>query len=306
MFLPFIMLAMAAQTTGVSCEALEQQARLAMKARRAPEAAKLFEDALAACPGSLSAMLGLAEARILLANSYLMSRQPNLALAESERVLRDRPDDPAALKIKANAAYILGDAGKAIATLIRLLDRHPDDEDGAYMLGRIYYQESQIDLAIGQFERAVKTSPRSYKALDNLGLCYVAKGDDQQATRYFLSAIKLVEKDHPEYEWPYVNLAELLLKGNDAKRAFDAASMAANRNPQSARSFYVGAKALEQLGKPELSLNWAQRASALDPGYSDAWYLLARLYRKLGQAEKAEEARQRFAAAKAKEPARRR
>ena len=306
MFLPFIMLAMAAQTTGVPCEALEQQARLAMKARRAPEAAKLFEDALAACPGSPSAMLGLTEARILLANSYLMSRQPNLALAESERVLRDRPDDPAALKIKANAAYLLGDAGKAIATLIRLLDRHPDDEDGAYMLGRIYYQESQIDLAIGQFERALKTSPRSYKALDNLGLCYVAKGDDQQATRYFLSAIKLVEKDHPEYEWPYVNLAELLLKGNDAKRAFDAASMAANRNPQSARSFYVGAKALEQLGKPELSLNWAQRASALDPGYSDAWYLLARLYRKLGQAEKAKEARQRFAAAKAKEPARRR
>ena len=57
-----------------------------------------------------------------------------------------------------------------------------------------------------------------------------------------------------------------------------------------ARSFYTGAKALEQLGKPEQSLNWAQRAASLDPGYADGWYLLARLYRKLGQDEKAPEA----------------
>ena len=73
----------------------------------------------------------------------------------------------------------------------------------------------------------------------------------------------------------------------------------------SPRSFYVGAKALEQLGKSEESLNWTQRAASLDPDYSDAWYLMARLYRKLGQEDKAEEARRRFTAAKAKESVRR-
>ncbi|MEO8130419.1 MAG: tetratricopeptide repeat protein, partial [Bryobacteraceae bacterium] len=113
------------------------------------------------------------------------------------------------------------------------------------------------------------------------------------------------QKDHPEYEWPYINIADLLLKKNDARKAFDAASMAANRNPMSPRAFYTGAKALDLLGKPEESLNWAQRASALDPDYSDAWYLMARLYAKLGQDEKAREAREKFQAAKAKEPARR-
>lgn len=65
------------------------------------------------------------------------------------------------------------------------------------------------------------------------------------------------------------------------------------------------AKALEHLDKAEQSLNWAQRAAALDADYSDAWYLMARLYRKLGREEKAEEARQRFLAAKAKEPVQR-
>jgi tetratricopeptide (TPR) repeat protein len=282
----------------VDCMALEQEAQGAMSGRQYAAATKRYEDAVAACPGNRSIQLGLAGA-------YLMDRRPKEALAEAERVLAAAPAESAALKIKGNSAYLLGDTGKAIDTFIRLLDLHPNDGDGAYMLGRIYYQEGRIEHAIGQFERASKTSPGSYKALDNLGLCYAARGDDEQATRYFLSAIKLVEKDHPEYEWPYTNLAELLLKKNDPRTAFDAASKAANRNPTSPRSFYVGAKALEQLGKNEESLNWTQRAASLDPDYSDAWYLMARLYRKLGQEGKAEEARRRFTVAKAKEPARR-
>ena len=332
-----LLLAMAAQAQDSGCELVksalrQEEARNAMSARRFTLAANLLEEAITACPSHRSILLGLAEARlsarefdaairaanryletdsasvparVLLADAYLMARRPKEALAEAERILELQPGEAAALKIKANAAYLLGDTAKATGTFIRLLDLHPADEDGAYMLGRIYYQEGRIDLAIGQFERALRITPGSYKALDNLGLCYAGIGDDQKAMRYFLGAIKLVEKDHPEYEWPYVNIAELLLKKNDPRKAFDAASMAVKRNPLSARGFYIGAKALENLDKGEQSLNWVQRAAALEPGYSDAWYLMARLYRGLGQEEKAEEARERFLAAKAKEPAKR-
>jgi len=228
------------------------------------------------------------------------------ALAEADAILRDHPEEVAALKIKANAAYLLADVPTAKSTFIRLLDRHPNDEDGAYMLGRIYYQEGNLDLAIGQFERVLRIAPGSYKALDNLGLCYDARGDTESATRYFLKAIELVEKDHPEYEWPYINLADLLLKTGDPRRAFDAASKAVNRNPMSARGFYVGAKALNHLEKIELSLNWAQRAVSLDATLSEAWYLLGADYRKLKQNDKAEEAQAKFLELKAREPARRR
>lgn len=328
---------MAAQAQEPVCDLVtsalrQEEARNAITARQFTVAAKLLNEAITACPSQRSILLALAEAqagarefdaairtaekylesdstsvpgRVFLAGAYLMARRPKAALVESERVLAGHPGDAPALKIKGNASYLLGDTGKAIETFIQLLERHPGDADGAYMLGRIYYQEGRIDLAIGQFERALKITPGSYKALDNLGLCFMASGDDEKAMRYFLSAIKLVEKDHPEYEWPYINVAELLLKKSDARRAFDAVSMAVNRNPLSARGFYIGAKALEQLDKAEQSLNWAQRASSLDPDYSDAWYLLARLYRGLGQEGKAEEARARFVAAKAKEPAKR-
>jgi tetratricopeptide (TPR) repeat protein len=289
--------AAAIQAQSPGCSALEMQAGDAMRRREYQAAAQRYREALDACPGNRSFKLELARA-------YLMAGRIKEAIAESGKILGDFPDEPAALKIKGNAAYLLGDFSTAKDTFIRLLERHPSDEEGAYMLGRIYYHDGNIDLAIGQFERVRKINPAHYKALDNLGLCYQAQGDDEAAKRYFLAAIQLVETNHPEYEWPYTNLSDLLLKSGDAQRAFDAAAKAANRNPLSARSFYAGAKALDQLGKTELALNWLQRAVSLDAESSDSWYLLSRLYRKAGQTDKAEEAQQKFRELKAKESAR--
>jgi tetratricopeptide (TPR) repeat protein len=316
-----------------SSERLEAEALGAMRARDYPLAERRFTDAFDACPEKPSILLQLSQAQVArrnfegairtakqylasdpgstegrtaLANSYLMALRLKEALAEAESILRNHPDERAALKIKANAAYLSGDVETAKGSFIRLLDRYPADEDGAYMLGRIYYQEGFLDLAMGQFERVLKTNPGSYKALDNLGLCREAEGDYEGATRYFLTAIKLVEKDHPEYEWPYTNLADLLVKTGDAQRGFDAASKAVNRNPMSARGFYVGAKALNQLGKPELALNWLQRAAALNETSSETWYLLGLVYGKLQQAEKSQEAYRKFRELKAREPDRRR
>jgi tetratricopeptide (TPR) repeat protein len=304
-----------------------------MAARDFGLAARRFREALEACPGNRAILLALAEAEasrrdyagairaaqeylasdpsssaahLTLAGAYLMTQRLQEAVNEAELVLKDQPANRGALKIRANAAYLAGDSDKAKETLIRLLEQSPGDEDGAYMLGRVYYQEEQIELAMGQFERVLRVNPSSYKALDNLGLCYEAKGDEERALRYFLTAIKLVEKDHPQYEWPYINLSELFLKKGEAQRAFDAASKAANRNPSNARGFYAGAKALDQLGKPELAANWLERATSLDGGRPEYWYLLSRVYRKLGQGEKSGAAERKFLALKQKEPAKRR
>jgi tetratricopeptide (TPR) repeat protein len=244
--------------------------------------------------------------RLTLANAYFMAQRLTEARALAQEILQAEPGQPAALKIKGNAEYLLGGTSTAIATFIDLLDRHPEDKEAPYMLGRIYYQESRVDQAMGQFQRVLKIDAHSYKAYDSLGLCYEAKGDNDRAVRYFLTAIKLVENDHPEYDSAYADLAELLLKTDNAQKAFDAASKAAKRNPYSARDFYLGAKALEQLGKFDLCVNWLQRSVALDPNYPEPEYLLARVYRQLGQQEKAEAARKKFLDAKAKEPGPRR
>ena len=170
------------------------------------------------------------------------------------------------------------------------------------MLGRIYYQQGRFDYAIGQFQRALKIDPRSYKAYDNMGLCYQALGDSEMATRYFLTAIKMVEKDHPDYDWAYANLASLLLEKGDAQQAFAAASKAADRNPLSARNFYIGGKALCKLEKTDLCMNWLERSVSLDPNYPDPLYLLAKVYGQLGQDQKAKQTLEKIRAVKAKAP----
>jgi adenylate cyclase len=288
---------------GVGCDAAartsEQNARAAMQKRQFEMAISQLELANHACPGQPAILLELGKA-------YFMGQHFAQAKDAALQILRTDPGNVGALELKANSEYLLGDASGAISTFIGLLDRHPENEDAAYMLGRIYYQEGNIDAAIGQFERVLRLNAYSYKAYDNLGLCFEAKGDNRKARQYLLTAIKVAQHDHPEYDTAYADLSELLLKTGDNQKAFDAAAMAADRDPTSARNFYLGGKALEQLGKADLALNWLQRSIALDPNYAQPLYVLARVYQKLGQEQKSAEARQRFLELQAKAPGKQR
>jgi tetratricopeptide (TPR) repeat protein len=271
----------------------EDSGREAMTRRDFAAAIDQFRQALSACPAETTILLELG-------NAHFMSQHLTEAAGIAEQVLRMDPDNAAALEIKGNVLYLEGSAQQAISTFIDLLERNPENEEAPYMLGRIYYQSGSLEKAIGQFQRLLELNPRSFKAYDNLGLCYQAEGDNDKAMHSFLTAIKLAAQDHPDYDSAYANLAELLLKLGDAEKAFGAASKAADRSPYSARNFYLGGRALEELGKIDLCLNWLQRSAALDASYPEPQYALARVYRRLGKASEAEEAQRKFLAAKAK------
>jgi tetratricopeptide (TPR) repeat protein len=323
-----------AQQTGAACDLARsmserESGHRALEQKQYSNATRHLQEAFDACPGQHSVLLELSQAftyqrafplaiqtaqqfvelepaspagRLTLANAYFAAQRLPDALRETERVLKTDPAQPGALKLKGNIEYLGGHLDEALNAFFLLLEKHPEDADGPYMLGRIYYQEGRIDYAIGQFDRVLRLDPRSYKAYDNLGLCYEARGDTDTAIRYYLTAIKLVEKDHPEYDWAYANLANLLVDKGDVEKAFAAASKAADRNPYSARNFYIGGKALFKLGKIELCLNWLERSTALDPKYPEPLYLLGRVYSQLGQEDKAKQAMAKFRIAKAAAP----
>jgi tetratricopeptide (TPR) repeat protein len=270
------------------------------QAARWAAAADLYEQSLSACPGDLRLMLRLAD------TLFRAQRLPE-ARDTAERFLRIQPNNAFLLKVKANSMYLLNDFTGAERTLLILLEKHPSDEDGAYMLGRMYYQEGQVEHATGMFQRVLRLNPKSHKAFDNLGLCYQSLGNNELAIRHFLTAIKLVDTDHPGYDSAYANLADLLLReGQDYSRAYAAAVKAARRNPQSARNFFLAGKALWKLNQIEPALTWLERATELDPGYSEPLYLLGQIHLKVGAKEKAAVFLERFKKAKAAEPAVRR
>lgn len=306
-----------------------QNAEAAWEKGQFTAASEHFQRAFDACPADYSLLIRLSEAearshhdteaiaaaqrflrlepssitgKVTLANAYFMAQRPADALRVAESVLAIRPDEPAAMKIKGNAEYTSGQPEKAIQTFLSLLTSHPQDFDAAYMLGRIYYQEGRVDQATGQFERVLRLDPTSYKALDNLGLCYQALGNLEMAKRYFLTAIKVSEEKGTSYDWAYANLANLLLENGEAEQAFAAASKAVDRNPFSARDFYLGGKALQQLGKDDLSINWLERAASLDPRYPEPLYLLAKLYKQRGDDAKAALTLEKFRTVKAAAP----
>lgn len=312
---------------------LAERAQTALSGGDPAMAATLFRQAYEVCPRQRFLLLEMAKAltsdrkfdqAIETANEFLKD-DPNsfagwLALANAlfmaqrwqecgpamDRALDLKPGDRTVLLLKGNYEYLVGEFGKAEQIFLQLLDQDPDDEDTAYMLGRIYYMDGRVEYAMAQFQRVLKLNPKAYKAWDNLGLCYDAMGNTDMAIRHFLTAIKLVEKDHPEYDWPYANLADLLLRQERHQEAYQAATIAAKRNPYSARNFFLGGKALLKLDREEDAVKWLERSAELDPDYPDPLYVLGQTYMKLGQKDKAMETLARFREAKAKTPRERR
>lgn len=231
----------------------------------------------------------LAEARALLA-----SQQISAALVATEKCLASEPLHPAATLLKGNLLYLSGRDADAVDTLEQLVKRNPKNHEARYALGRVYYFIARPDPACEQFQAIVDTDPKHYRAWDNLGLALEAAGHIDKAIQAHIRAIALVANDHKDYDWAHANLAELLMKQDDNRQAFSLAAEAAQRNPNSARNFFLAGKALTRLEQWPKSERWLLKAAELDAAYPAPHYLLAQLYRRQGDNTKAEQERKLF------------
>lgn len=247
---------------------------------------------------------------LISARRHLATQQFAEALTTVEQYLLKQPDNPEAWRLKGDVSYLLGNDTAAEQAFLSALRINPQFDEAHYSLGRLYYQQSRYEAAIQQFQKVLALRPASYKAYDNLGLCLEHLGKPDQAIRHFLKAIEMVDKEAPAYDWPYANLANLLLnraeKPADNKTAFDLAAEAAQRNPNSARNYYLAAKALTRLDQSEKSLRWLRRSIELDPEYPEPHYLLAQQLRKQGKSEEAQAEFARFKLLRDKAPAKQR
>lgn len=229
-----------------------------------------------------------------------------LALTAVERCIASEPLNSPALTLKGNLLYLRGRDSEAMDVLEDLIKREPFNWDARYALGRVYYFNERPDPACAQFEAIVAAQPTHYKAWDNIGLCREAGGKIESAIQAHVRAIDLVQKDHRDYDWAHANLAELLMKQDDNKQAFNLAVEAAERNPNGARNFYLAGKALIRLEQWPKAERWLRRAAELDTAYPGPHYLLAQVYRRLGRDAEAEQERRVFTELQAKAPAKKR
>lgn len=308
-----------AQSSGISAPCEQASSRVEGGKRWAAEkqyqrAIQEFRSALALCPENRGTMLELARAylaarqfaeaeqtakdylagdpssepgQFLLASSYFMQERFQEAGKLLQKLLAQNANNSEAHKLMGLTLFFYKEYVMAERELLVALRERPKDEEAMYYLGRIYYTQNNFLPAVRAFRRALALNPRSYKAYDNLGLCYQALGKTDEAIAAFKKAQELAREAAPAYDWPYANLAELLIQQNRAEEAFPYAQQAVRINPGSARNQCLIGKVLARKPDLQASIDHLRKATELDPNYAEPHYLLGQLYQKLGQGAEA-------------------
>ncbi len=269
------------------CTTQLQRAQNAIHKQDFPAGIDAAKTGLAACPEQRDLLLALADGQML-------SHQFDAASETLHTLLTKTPDDVSALLLLGQTQYLNAHDTDAALSFQRAIAAAPNNPEPHYWLGRLDYQDGNVPKAMAEFQKAIQLDATFYRAYDNLGLCYEALGENGHAMENYVHALKLVYKNHPDYDDVYLNMSGLMLKLGNSQKAFDLAAEASSRNPGNPRSFFLAGKALEQAGQSDASLKWLKHAVEMDPTYPDPHYLLARVYRRQGKSQESKEEAAKF------------
>ncbi|MGD8791215.1 MAG: tetratricopeptide repeat protein [Anaerolineae bacterium] len=248
-----------------------------------------------------------AEARIVLARSYLISGQDAQALSQAEQVLNLYPDNTDALLLAGMAHVRLDQPEAALPPLERFVARRRGQpmagvdnllETAYYYLGESYLVLERPGEAIPVLEAALSINPVDADALYQLGLAYQANDQPKLALEPYHRAVQLV----PDFAEAYHNMGqcyaaleqpdyEAYARGMEAFSHQDYAQAvlqlekATDALPDFAPAFLGIGLAYEKMGRPEVALQAMERALELDPGDLAAQHALGRVRAALGSGD---------------------
>jgi tetratricopeptide (TPR) repeat protein len=159
----------------------------------------------------------------------------------------------------------------------------PNDGTMQYHLGRYYYSAQRFAQAEQAFRAGLKLNPDSVKGYDNLALALEAQRKTDEAEASYRKAIALANAQKLATEWPWLNLAKLLIEKGRHDESLTLLESAQRMNPQSAEVFYARGKALQKLGREAEAEAALQRSVQNDAKFPDSHYLLGRIYLRQGR-----------------------
>jgi tetratricopeptide (TPR) repeat protein len=171
---------------------------------------------------------------------------------------------------------------------------NPANPELHYHLARFYYSDNRPEQSIAAARRALELSPEYAEAFNNLGLCYEALRDEAAARENFARAIEVNRKHGRRDEWPFLNLASLLLNQGHAQESLPVLNEALGLNPDSSKGHYLlgrAHRALGDIGQARAEFEHALRLDDFDPAVH---YQLGMLLGRLGEREASRRHLQRF------------
>jgi tetratricopeptide (TPR) repeat protein len=178
--------------------------------------------------------------------------------------------------------------------LQRLSQGDPQNPLYLYWLARLDYDARAYIPAISRLRRVIELDPNMMRAYNNLGLCYDALGQFDEAIRSFNRAIELNRRQEHPSAWPPLNLGVSLITLNRLDEAVARLHEALSYNPEFPQADYELGLVLEKEGKFEEAIAPLQRAAQLDPSYAEPHYTLGKIYQRQGKREEAQEQIEKF------------
>jgi tetratricopeptide (TPR) repeat protein len=257
----------------------------ALAARDYERAERLLADAIARQPTS---------SRLLtqIAGVFMMDRKPLNAAIALKKAEAIAPLDRQA-RLQLALAYIAMGRGEwARPELERLALANAADRIPPYWLARLDYDAGLYASAISRLQGVVSKEPTFTRAHDNLGLCYEALNQPEEALASYREAVRLNRLDGKADAsgWPPLNLGILLRSRGELEEAEALFREALTYDHRFAPGYYQLGALLEQRGRLDDAVKALRQAASLDAAYAEPHYALSRIYRRQGQTAQADAA----------------
>jgi len=259
----------------------------ALAARDYERAAQLLAAAIERQPKSRELLLQIASV-------FMMDRKPlNAAVALKKAEVLGALDNHARLQLA--LAYIAMKRGDwARPELERLALAEPANVTYLYWLARLDYDVSQYAVAIRRLQDVIARAPAFTRAHDNLGLCYEALNQTDEAIPHYREAVRLNRIDAAPTGWPALNLGILLRTRGELAEAETLFREALTYDRHFAPGYYQLGALLEERGEMKEAVKALRQATSSDTTYPEPHYALSRIYRRQGQVAEADEALSNF------------
>ena len=156
------------------------------------------------------------------------------------------------------------------------------------------YDASQYAVAIRRLQDVIARAPAFTRAHDNLGLCYEALNQADEAIPHYREAVRLNRIDAAPTGWPALNLGILLRTRGKLEEAETLFREALTYDRHFAPGYYQLGALLEERGDMKEAVKTLRQATSSDATYPEPHYALSRIYRRQGQVAEADEALSTF------------
>lgn len=157
-------------------------------------------------------------------------------------------------------------------------------------LGMALYHREDLPGAIDHFRTAIEFAPGYALASNNLAAALHRTGRKEEALSHYRKALAL----SPGLMMAGANAGHLLVEIGHSEEGLALLRETVRLHPQAPPALYALADGLHLIGNPDEAVVWLERIRAVDPEYTESFYLLGKIHFEAGRFDLATEQMNRF------------